>query len=155
MRDWLTILKWSASEDRQKQAEHDAEDDAGNNGEIKCRMFALDPDVAGQSSQPFRCEAAPDYQSHQCHDYADDDHEFSELTHRVKVARIARRHKVETRWQCSLEIITRHSVCRKRLAVTKFAARFANWRENTILTWPRTKRPPKRNSRKSTKPTRC
>src|SRR5438552_8934128 len=114
MRDWLTILKWSASEDRKKQAEHDAEDDAGNDGEIKGRMFALDPDVAWQSSQPIRCEAAPHYHSHQRHDYADHDHESSELTHRVKVARIARRHKVESRWRCSLEIITKRSVSRKR-----------------------------------------
>src|SRR6266498_3898304 len=118
-------------------------------------MFAFDPDIARQASQPFWCEAAPENKSHKRHDDANDDHEFSELAHRVKVARIARRHKVETRWQCSLEIITRRWVFQRRLAVTKFAARFVNWRENTILMSPRTKRPPKRNSRKSTKPTRC
>ena len=39
--------------------------------------------------------------------------------------------------------------------MTKFAAPFASWRANIIPTWPRTKRPPKRNSRKSTKPTKC
>src|SRR5207247_8117340 len=114
-----------------------------------------DPDIARQASQPFWCEAAPENNPPPPPPPPTHHHESSELTHRVKVARIARRHKVETRWQCSLEIITRHSVCRKWLAVTKFAARFASWRENTILTWLRTKRPPKRNSRKSTKPTRC
>src|SRR6266403_491374 len=154
MRDWLTILKWSASEDRQKQAEHDAEDDAGNDGEIKCGMFALDPDVAGQSSQPFRCEAAPHYQSHQRHDYADDDHEFSELTHRVKVAQFARRHKVESRWRCNSEIITKLSGSRRRPPGMKFARHFASWRGNITPMWRRTKRPPRKNLRRSMKLTR-
>ncbi len=90
-------LKWSTSEDRQKQAEHDAEDDAGNDGEIKCRMIAFDPDITRQTSQPFWRKSAPKHQTDQCHDYADNDHEFSELTHRLKVARIAGRHKVESR----------------------------------------------------------
>src|SRR6266496_1364038 len=150
----MTIRKWSASEDRQKQAEHDAQNDAGDDGKIKCGMFALDPDVAGQSSQPFRCEAAPDYQSHQRHDYADDKHEFSELTHRVKVARIARRHKVESRWRSSSEIITKHSGSRRRLPRMKFGLHFASWRGNIIPMWPRTKRRLKRNSKRSMKLTR-
>ena len=58
-------------------------------------MLALDPDIAGQPSQPFRRETAPQSQAYECCDYADDHDEFSELAHREKVARIAGRHKVE------------------------------------------------------------
>ena len=90
MRDWLTILKWSASEDRQKQAEHDAEDDAGNNGEIKCRMFALNANVAGQPSKPFRRKPAPHRQAHQRGDYTNDDDEFPQLAHSFKKLRESR-----------------------------------------------------------------
>ena len=58
-------------------------------------MLALDPNIPGQSSQPFRSEAAPHDQPDQCHDEADDDHKFSQFAHHIeKVARIAQRHKV-------------------------------------------------------------
>ncbi len=44
-------------------------------------MFALDPDVAGQSAQPFRREAAPHHQANQCGDHANDHNEFAQFAH--------------------------------------------------------------------------
>src|SRR5882724_8294574 len=133
--------KWSAPENRQQQAQHDAENDAGNDRKIERGMLAFDADVARQSSQPFRREAAPHYQAHKRHDDANDDHVSPQLAHSTeKVARLARRHKVESRWQCSLEIITKRSVSRKRLPRTKFAPPFASWRGNIIPMLLRTKR---------------
>jgi hypothetical protein len=96
-------------------------------------MLTLDPDVARQASKPLRREAAPHYQAQQRHNDAYNDHEFSELAHGIaKVARIERRHKVESRWQCSLEIITKRSVFRKRPPKTKSVLHFANWLGNII-----------------------
>ena len=44
-------------------------------------MFALDPNVAGQSAQPFWRETAPHDQSYQRGDHADDYDELSKLAH--------------------------------------------------------------------------
>src|SRR5437867_5662326 len=71
-----------------------------------------------------------------------------------KVARIERRHKLETECLYNSEIITRHSACRRRPAKTRFAAPFASWHGNTIPTLRKTKRPPRRNLRRLMKPTR-
>src|SRR5258705_1103093 len=118
-------------------------------------MLALYTDVAGQSSEPLRREAAPHYQADKHYDGADDDHVCPQFAHCTeKVARIARRHKVESRWRCSLEIITKRSVSRKRRPRTKFALPFASLRGNIIPMSPRTKRRRKRNSKRSMKPTR-
>ena len=83
MRDWLTILKWSASEDRQKQAEHDAEDDAGDDRKIKCRVAALDPNISGQAPEPSRREPAPHHQTHERDDDTDDDCKLPKFAHTV------------------------------------------------------------------------
>src|ERR1700757_4172105 len=71
-----------------------------------------------------------------------------------KVARIERRHKLETECLYNSEIITRHSPCRRRQQKTRFAARFASWHASIILTSPRTRRPLKKNLKRSTKRTR-
>jgi hypothetical protein len=47
-------------------------------------MFALDPNVAGQSAQPFWRETAPHDQSDQRADHADDYDEFSKFPHDSK-----------------------------------------------------------------------
>jgi len=44
-------------------------------------MFALDPNVAGQSTQPFWRETAPHDQTHERRDYANDDNEFAQFAH--------------------------------------------------------------------------
>ena len=77
----------SASEDReerQKQTKNNAEDDAGDDGKIERRMFALDPDVAGQSAQPFRRDTTPHQQPNECGNHTDDHDEFSQLAHHAK-----------------------------------------------------------------------
>ena len=71
-------------EDGEEQAQDNAEDDAGDDRKIKCRMLALDPDIARQSSQPFRSEAAPHDQSDQRRDYTDDQDKFPQLAHNSK-----------------------------------------------------------------------
>src|SRR6266487_5598276 len=49
----------------------------------------------------------------------------------------------------------RHLVFRKRPLTTRFAVHFASWRGNIIPMLPKTRRRPKKNLRKSTKPMRC
>src|SRR5205823_4770078 len=71
-----------------------------------------------------------------------------------KVARIERRHKLEGECPYNSEITTRRSACRRRPAKTRFAAPFASWRANTTPTLLRTRRPPRKNLRRSTKRTR-
>jgi hypothetical protein len=77
-------LKVSASENREErenQAEHDAQNNAGNDGKIERRMFALDSNVAGQSAQPFWRETAPHHQTHKRRGYANDHDELSQFAH--------------------------------------------------------------------------
>src|SRR5215217_9717364 len=91
-------------------------------------MFALDPNVARQSAQPFWSETAPHDKSYQRHDHADDQDELSKFAHVSKVARINRTNKLENRCQYSFEITTRHLGCRKRQAKMRFGALFESWR---------------------------
>jgi hypothetical protein len=73
-----------APEDRQQQAQENAQDDAGYDGKIKRRMFTLDPNVAGQPSQPLRRKSAPHHQSQQRDDHANDGNEFAQVAHYPK-----------------------------------------------------------------------
>jgi hypothetical protein len=47
-------------------------------------MFALDPNVAGQSSQPFRRKPAPHHEPHQRDDHTNNGDEFAQLAHYSK-----------------------------------------------------------------------
>jgi len=61
------LMKISTPEDwekRQKQTQDNAKNDAGDDWKIERRMFALDPNVAGQAAQPFWRETAPHDQSY-------------------------------------------------------------------------------------------
>ena len=71
-------------EERQEQAEDNAQDDAGNDRKIKYRMLPLNADIAGQSSHPFRSEAAPHHQSDQRRNDTDDQDEFAQVAHNSK-----------------------------------------------------------------------
>jgi hypothetical protein len=71
-------------EEREKQTKHDAENDAGDDWEIKRGMLALDPNVAGQSAQPFRRDTTPHQQPNECGNHTDDHDEFSQLAHHAK-----------------------------------------------------------------------
>src|SRR5262245_15119404 len=141
-------------EERQNQTQDDAENDAGNDGKIERRMSALDSNIAGQSAQPFWGEATPHHQPNQCGGNANDHDELSHFAHHSKVARSKRTHKFDNRCPSSFETTTRHSACRKRLAKRRFAALFASSHASITRTWPRTKRPLKKNSRRSTKRTK-
>jgi hypothetical protein len=55
----VVVTPPSAPKDRQQQAQHDANNDAGNDGKIKCGVAALDPNITGQTAQPFRRKSAP------------------------------------------------------------------------------------------------
>ena len=79
-----SLLTPENRENRQQQAQHDAENDAGNDGKIKCRMLALDANVARQSAQPFWCKTSPHQQAHDRGDHTDDHDEFANLAHRSK-----------------------------------------------------------------------
>ena len=47
-------------------------------------MFALDPNVAGQSAKPFWREPAPHHETHERGDHAYDYYEFSKFAHDSK-----------------------------------------------------------------------
>jgi hypothetical protein len=68
-------------EERQNQTQDNAENNAGNDGKIERRMFALDTNVTWQSAQPFWRETAPHHQTHQRRDYANDHDELSQFAH--------------------------------------------------------------------------
>jgi hypothetical protein len=70
--------------EREDQAQKDAENDAGDDGKIKRRMFALDANIAGQSAQPFWREAAPHHQPDKRRGDADDHDESSQFAHHSK-----------------------------------------------------------------------
>ena len=48
------------TEKRKEQTQDDAENNAGDDREIEGRVPALDPDVAGQTSEPTGAEPAPE-----------------------------------------------------------------------------------------------
>jgi hypothetical protein len=68
-------------EERQKQTQDNAENDAGNDGKIERGMFALDPNVARQSAEPFRRDTAPHHEAHEHRDHANDHDEFAQFAH--------------------------------------------------------------------------
>jgi hypothetical protein len=71
-------------EERQKQTQDNADNDAGDDGEIKRGVFALNTNVARQPAKPSRRETAPHDQADQCGDHADNDDEFSQFAHHSK-----------------------------------------------------------------------
>jgi hypothetical protein len=75
------VFQWSPTKDRQQEAEHDADDDAGDDRKIKCGVLALDPNVARQTPKPFRSKSAPKDKADDCKDDTNDDQEFSKLAH--------------------------------------------------------------------------
>src|SRR5438477_12677342 len=106
-------------------------------------------------SQPFGIKAAPQNGTEQDENATDHHQKFPQLAHFEKVARIARRHKVEGRWQCSSEIITKHSAFPKQRRRTKSGAHFGNWRGNIITMSPRIKMPSRKSLSRSTRLTKC
>ena len=46
--------------ERQDQAKDNADNNAGDDGEIKRRVTSFDPNIAGQTSQPLWGKAAPE-----------------------------------------------------------------------------------------------
>jgi hypothetical protein len=81
----LTRIVWkrpaSAPKDREEQTQHNADDDAGDDWEIKSGMFALNPNIAWQMSQPFGSKAAPQNCAEQNENATDQHQEFSQLAH--------------------------------------------------------------------------
>jgi hypothetical protein len=65
------VIPALSSEDRHDQAEQDANENAGNDREIEYRVAALDANVAWETPQPFRGEAAPENKSDEKNDGAD------------------------------------------------------------------------------------
>jgi hypothetical protein len=62
----------SASKDRKEQTQNDADDNAGDDREIKRAVFTFDANIAGQTAQPLWREATPQNESKQEHERADD-----------------------------------------------------------------------------------
>lgn len=77
----------SAPKDRQQQAEHDADDDAGDDRKIERGVLTLYPNVAWQATKPFRSKAAPENEADNHQHNSDYDQKFSKLGHAMdKVA---------------------------------------------------------------------
>ena len=71
------------AKERKDQTQHDADDDAGNDWEIESAVSSLDPNVAGQTSQPARTDASPKQNAKNDDHEANNDEQFSELRHRL------------------------------------------------------------------------
>ena len=69
------------AEQRKEHAQHDAEDDASDDWEIKRGMLTLDPNISGQTPQPFRREPAPHRQTHERDHDTNDDCKLPKLAH--------------------------------------------------------------------------
>jgi hypothetical protein len=69
------------AKEREDQTQHDADDDAGDDWEIKNRVAAFDPDVAWKFAQKSRADAAPENDSDNDKCDADEDEKFSDLRH--------------------------------------------------------------------------
>ena len=78
-------IKWpmppSASKDRHQQTQHDANDDAGDDREIKRALFAFYPDVAGQLPKPFGRHPAPQDRAKDKSNRTNNHQEFSQVAH--------------------------------------------------------------------------
>jgi len=70
------------AKERKDQTQHDADDDAGNDWEIESAVSSLDPNVAGQTSQPARTDASPKQNAKNDDHEANNDEQSSELRHR-------------------------------------------------------------------------
>jgi catechol 2,3-dioxygenase-like lactoylglutathione lyase family enzyme len=70
------------AEKRKEQTQDDAENDAGDDREIKGRVPALDPDVARQTSEPAGSEPAPEHEPENEQGPAEDHQEFGDFSHR-------------------------------------------------------------------------
>ena len=66
---------------REDQTQHDADNDAGDDWEIKNRVATFDPNVAGKFAQKSRADAAPENDSENNNCDTDDDEKFSHLGH--------------------------------------------------------------------------
>jgi hypothetical protein len=76
---WPTLS--STSKDRHQYAKHNANDDAGDDREIKRALFALDPDVAGQAPKPFWRHTASQDRAEDERNRANDHQDFSQVAH--------------------------------------------------------------------------
>ena len=71
------------AKERKDQTQHDADDDAGNDGEVESAISSFDPDVAGQTSQPTRTDASPKQKAKNDDHGANNYEQFSELRHKL------------------------------------------------------------------------
>src|SRR5437870_13878202 len=70
-----------SAKQRKDQAEHNADNDAGDNWEIECAVAAFDADIARQTSEPAGANAAPEQKAKNNDHSSEDDEKFSELGH--------------------------------------------------------------------------
>jgi hypothetical protein len=63
------------------QSEHDANNDAGDDGKIQSTVCTFDADVAGQASYPARINPAPEKKAKNDDDDTDHHEELPELRH--------------------------------------------------------------------------
>ena len=68
------------------QAENNADDNAGDDWEVKRGVSALNPDIARETAQPTGAEPTPQEGSDQEDHDPDDDEKFSDFGHRVHFA---------------------------------------------------------------------
>lgn len=71
----------STTKDRHQQTQHDANDETGHDRKIKRAVFALDSNIAGQVSQPFRGKSAPQNQADDHRDRPKHNKEFPDFAH--------------------------------------------------------------------------
>jgi hypothetical protein len=74
----------SAPKERDQQTQDDADDDAGDDREIKAAVLTLDPNVTWQAAEPFRGEPTPQNEPEDDNDHADDHEKFANVMHAVR-----------------------------------------------------------------------
>jgi hypothetical protein len=70
-----------SSENREDERQNHADDNAGHNREVDGEIAAFDPDVAGQTAEPFGGQAGPQQNPDPGSHKADDDQESSDIAH--------------------------------------------------------------------------
>ena len=79
-----------SSKERQNQAYDDADDDAGDDREIKTGMAALNANISWQTSKPSATHACPQRRADEHSDKADDDEQFPEFLHLANSPQVSR-----------------------------------------------------------------
>ena len=82
----VRVNRWLSTKDGEDQAQNDADQDAGDDRKIEREIALPVPNIARQTPQPRRSEAAPKKQADYGYDDADDQQNSPDVAHSVNLA---------------------------------------------------------------------